>query len=103
MYKISFYVPIEHAESVKMAMFTAGAGKYKNYDCCSFETVGVGQFRPLKGSHPFLGNENVIEKVNELKVEMICEENIIKDVILEMKNAHPYEEVAYDVIQFLEF
>lgn len=103
MYKICFYVPISEAERVKMAMFTAGAGKYSNYDCCSFETLGTGQFRPLDGSNPYIGTKNIIEKIPELKVEMICKKNIIKEVIKVMKVAHPYEVVAFDVTEVLEF
>jgi hypothetical protein len=103
MYKICFYVPIDNAAKVKDAMFLAGAGKYKNYDCCSFESMGTGQFRPLENSNPTIGQINIIEKVSELKVEMICEKSIIKEAIKAMKAAHPYEEVAYDVIEILEF
>jgi hypothetical protein len=103
MYKICFYVPVEASDRVKMAMFKAGAGKYLNYDCCSFETLGTGQFRPLKGSTPFIGSLDQVEKVSELRVEMISDKNIIKDVIKALKESHPYEVVAFDVMEILEF
>ena len=61
MYKITFYVPVKDAERVKMAMFEAGAGKIGNYDCCSFETRGTGQFRPLPGASPHVGSINKIK------------------------------------------
>ncbi|MGB1498121.1 MAG: NGG1p interacting factor NIF3, partial [Alloalcanivorax venustensis] len=52
-YKLCFYVPEEHAEAVKNAVFEAGAGRIGNYDCCSFQVAGQGQFRPLEGSDPY--------------------------------------------------
>ena len=93
-YKLVFYVPVENAEFVKDAVFNAGAGKLGNYECCCFESVGIGQFRPLSGSSPTIGNINEVTKVNEVKVEMICPEDSIKTAIEALKKVHPYEEVA---------
>ena len=69
MYKIIVFVPSTHTQIVKDALFEAGAGKLGNYDCCCFESVGIGQFRPLAGSSPYLGKENLIETVKEVKIE----------------------------------
>jgi len=99
MFKIIVFVPQSHIDLVKQALFNSGAGKIGNYDCCSFESTGVGQFRALAGSKPFLGKENIIEKVTEIKLEMVCSENNIKDAIVAMKKAHPYEEVAFDILK----
>lgn len=99
MFKLVVFIPKTHSEEVKTAMFKAGAGHIGAYDCCSFECVGTGQFRPLSGSDPFIGNKDIIEKVEEVKVEMICEEKVVRDVLSAMKKAHPYEEVAFDVIE----
>jgi len=98
-FKICFFVPVEHAEKVKTAMFNAGGGKIGDYDCCSFETLGTGQFRPLKGANPFIGKTGTIEKVSELKVEMVCENHCLKAVMIAMKENHPYEMPAYDIIK----
>ena len=98
-FKISFFVPIDYAEKVKEALFSSGAGKIGAYDCCSFEVEGLGQFRPLKGSSPFIGSEQVIEKVRELKVEMICSSEYLKDALRALKKSHPYEMPAFDVIK----
>lgn len=103
MYQIAFYVPLEHAEKVKESMFAAGAGKLGNYDKCSFESRGLGQFRPLEGSQPFLGQQGRVEKVEEIKVEMICEDEVISQVIKALKSSHPYETPAYYVIKVLSF
>ncbi|RLA63064.1 MAG: NGG1p interacting factor NIF3 [Epsilonproteobacteria bacterium] len=99
MFKIIVFIPISHTEKVRNALFKSGAGKLGNYDCCSFETTGTGQFRPLAGSNPYLGTENLVEKVIEIKLEIVCSKKNIKDAIKAMKQAHPYEEVAFDVIK----
>lgn len=99
--KIEFYVPESHLEPVKAAMFAAGAGKVGNYDCCAWQILGQGQFRPLAGSNPFLGKTNKIETLEEYKVEIVCESLIAVDAIKAMKKAHPYEEVAYSVAAIL--
>jgi hypothetical protein len=99
MYKLTVFVNLEDAENVKQAMFEAGAGKIGLYDSCCFETVGTGQFRPLKGANPYLGSIDSVEKVKELKIEMVCEEVFVKEVLKAMKASHPYEEPAYDVIE----
>jgi len=99
--KIEFYVPESHLESVKAAMFTAGAGKVGNYDCCAWQTLGQGQFRPLAGSNPYVGNANKVEILAEYKVEMVCDSLIAGKAISAMKEAHPFEEVAYSVAPIL--
>ncbi|MGB1668098.1 MAG: NGG1p interacting factor NIF3 [Pseudohongiellaceae bacterium] len=80
-------------------MFEAGAGRVGDYDCCAWQTRGEGQFRPLNGSTPFLGNQGQIETVIEYKLELVCEETCLKAVIAALKRAHPYEEVAYTAIR----
>lgn len=99
MYKICFYAPVAHVENVKNAMFASGAGKFGNYSCCAWQVLGEGQFMPLTGSQAFIGEKDKIEKVSEYKVEMICEDKYIKNVIAAMKKAHPYEEPAYQVLR----
>lgn len=101
MYHIAFYVPSNEAEEVKEKMFQAGAGKLGNYDKCSFESKGIGQFRPLEGSSPFIGSEGKVEQVEELKVEMICKKEYLEDVIKALKESHPYETPAYYVIEIV--
>lgn len=103
MYKLIVFIPTEAKESVKTAMFAAGGGSLGHYDHCCFEVIGRGQFRPLKGSHPALGEENRIEYVEEARVELVVKATIIKEVIKAMKEAHPYETPAYDVIKMEDF
>ncbi len=103
MYKVCVYVPKAAVEQVKQAMFAAGAGKIGDYDSCCWQTIGQGQFRPLEGSSPYIGEQNRIETVAEYRIEMVCAEALIKDVIAAMKNSHPYEEPAYDVWKLEDF
>ncbi len=103
MYKLNFYVPVENKEDVKQALFDIGVGKYENYESCSFEILGVGQFKPTDGANPHLGKINSIERVDEYKVEMICSDLLIKNAIRVLKEVHPYEEVAYEVFRVEEF
>ena len=103
MYKLSFYVPASHLEQVKSALFEVGAGQYKDYDRCCWQTLGEGQFRPLPGSQPYLGETDKLEKIAEYKVEMICSDALIKTALQALIEAHPYEQPAYDVYQILSF
>lgn len=97
MYKLSFFVPDDALEAVKKAVFQTGAGRIGNYDSCCWQTLGQGQFRPLEGSNPHIGSQNQIETVDEWKVELVCEDELIHKAVAAMKQAHPYEEPAYDV------
>lgn len=97
MYKLTVYIPETHVEQVKAALFAAGAGRYANYDCCAWQVLGQGQFRPLAGSQPFVGATNQVELVSEYRVEMIVKENAVPAVLAALQTAHPYEEPAYDL------
>ncbi|MBB1486646.1 YqfO family protein [Oceanospirillum sediminis] len=97
MYKLAFFVPESHLETVKAAVFATGAGKIGNYDHCCWQIKGQGQFRALEGSQPFLGQQGQIETVEEYRVELVCHDELIREAVAAMKLAHPYDEPAYDV------
>ncbi len=101
MYKLVFYVPINEAEKVKNAVFSTGAGTIGHYGNCSWETPGIGQFKPLTGSNPAIGLKNKLERVEELRVEILCTEQNINAAVSSMKKAHPYEVPAYEVLSVL--
>lgn len=103
MYKICFYVPASHLEQVKNALFEKGAGRVGNYDSCCWQIAGQGQFRALSGSHPFLGQHGALETVDEFRVELVCADDLIEEVIASLKKSHPYEEPAYDVVKIESF
>jgi hypothetical protein len=97
MYKICVYIPETHLQQVKDALFAVGAGRIGNYDSCCWQVAGEGQFRALEGSDPFIGQKGKVETVTEYKIELVCEDHLIKAAIAAMKKAHPYETPAYDV------
>ncbi|MFT4520797.1 MAG: hypothetical protein ACI9JM_003205 [Halioglobus sp.] len=101
MYKLCFYVPGSHLEQVKAAAFSAGAGHIGDYDSCCWQVLGQGQFRPLKGSSPYLGQQGSLESVVEYKVEMVCEDKAIKAVVEAVLAAHPFEEPAWNVVALI--
>lgn len=97
MYKLAFFVPVAEAEAVKEAVFATGAGRIGDYEACCFQTRGTGQFRPLEGADPHIGRVGDLEQVEELKVELVCEDALIHEALAALKSAHPYEEPAFDV------
>ncbi|MDB5983222.1 MAG: NGG1p interacting factor 3 protein [Pseudomonas sp.] len=103
MYKLSFFVPPSHVEQVKLAVFAAGAGRIGAYDSCSWQVLGQGQFRPLDGSQPFIGQTGEIEQVQEWKVELVVADDLIADVVMALKQSHPYETPAYEVWKLADF
>jgi len=103
MYKICVYVPENSVENVKQALFQAGAGRIGNYDSCCWQTDGIGQFRPLENSNPAIGSLGEVEQVHEVKIELVCEDDLVKSAIQAMRESHPYEEPAFDVWELAEF
>ena len=103
MYKLCVYVPEKHVETVKTALFNAGAGRIGNYDQCCWQNNGIGQFRPLENSNPAIGSRGTLETVDEIKIELVCEDDLIKQAVTALKQSHPYEEPAYDIWKLEDF
>lgn len=102
MYKIECYIPKTHVETVKEAVFNAGAGQYAGYDECAWQVLGYGQFKPQKNSQPFVGSHGKVEVVEEYKIEFVCVPMNLKKVMIALKQAHPYETPAYFVTQGID-
>ena len=98
LFKIIVFCPDEQAGNVRQAMFKAGAGNIGNYDSCSFNSDGYGTFRANDLAQPFVGNKNEIHFEKEQKIETIVPKYLLRNVLSAMIKAHPYEEVAYDII-----
>ena len=103
MYKLVTFIPESHLEQVKSALFAAGAGQIGNYDCCSWQVLGAGQFRPLAGSEAFIGRVGELEQVAEYRLETVVDDLLIEAVVMALYAAHPYEEPAYDCWRVEEF
>ncbi len=98
MKKLVTYIPVDHYERVRDALYLAGCGHLGQYDCCGFGTSGVGNFRPLKGASPFIGAVGELEEVEEIRLETLVVAGMESVAIRALKEAHPYEMVAYDLI-----
>lgn len=97
MYKLVFFVPDSHLDAVKKAVFATGAGRIGNYDQCCWQTQGQGQFRPLAGAAPYIGQQLQLETLMEYRVEMVCDDDCVKAAVNALRSSHPYEEPAFDV------
>jgi len=95
--KIVVFVPPDHLEAVRMAMFEAGAGTIGAYDQCSFNLEGKGTFRGKEGSDPYVGEAGKMHQEPETRVEVIVTAPLAGKVVKAMVKAHPYQEVAYDI------
>lgn len=95
--KLVVFVPAEDAEQLREALGNAGAGSIGNYSHCSFSGTGEGRFLPGENTNPHIGVKGKLEAVNEVRIETVFPHSIEKKVLQAMINAHPYEEVAYDV------
>lgn len=99
--KIVVSVPDTHTGAVREAMGKAGAGKIGNYTHCSFSVRGTGRFLPGEGAHPAIGEVGRPESVSEERIEVTCTRELLKEVIMAIKNTHPYEEPVIDIYPLL--
>ena len=96
--KLVAYVPNDHLETVRTAIFAAGAGEIGNYDQCSYSSAGAGTFRGNENSVPFVGSAGQMHTEPEIRLETIVPRHLMGKVVAALKAAHPYEEVAYDLL-----
>lgn len=96
--KLAVFVPGAHVEAVQRALFTAGAGKIGNYDCCSYNTAGTGTFRAVEGANPWVGKIGEIHNEPEIKIEVIFPVEKKTAILKALIDNHPYEEPAFDII-----
>ncbi|MBD3636756.1 MAG: Nif3-like dinuclear metal center hexameric protein [Crocinitomicaceae bacterium] len=99
--KLVVYVPLDKMEVVRTALFTAGAGEIGNYSECSFHGEGTGTYKGNEDSNPAYGKKNERNYEPEGRLEVLVSTHQTKHVVNAMLNAHPYEEVAYDLIPLL--
>jgi len=99
--KLAVFVPQSNAEPVRKALFAAGAGHIGNYDECSFNVSGYGTFRGGEGTDPFVGQPGAQHREEEVRVEVIFPSDRERVVLAALFDAHPYEEVAYDLYPVL--
>jgi len=98
LFKLVVYTPVDFEERVHDAVCAAGAGNIGNYYNCGYATIGIGKFTPNEKANPSIGEAHAPTRQEEAKMEYLLEKNNIGPVLSAMKGAHPYEEVAYDLI-----
>lgn len=96
--KLTTYVPEKHVDAVADELFRSGAGHIGRYDECSFRQLGVGSFRPLEGTNPFVGQIGSRHQESEWKLEVLYPSHLDREILQALKRSHPYEEVAYDLV-----
>ncbi|MDG3554380.1 NGG1p interacting factor NIF3 [Acinetobacter bereziniae] len=102
MLKLIYYVPESHLEITKQAIFDAGAGGIGDYEHCAWQVLGMGQFKPIKGAKPFIGELGHLEQLPEWRVETIVPEPKARSVAKALKTSHPYAEPAFEFIQMID-
>jgi dinuclear metal center YbgI/SA1388 family protein len=100
--KLVTFVPPSHADAVRGAIAEAGAGRIGDYDSCSWMVTGQGRFRPLEGAHPVIGRVGELEQLEEVRIEAVLPRARRTAVVRAMLAIHPYEEVAFDVIELAD-
>jgi dinuclear metal center YbgI/SA1388 family protein len=96
--KVVVFVPAAATDRVAHAMTDAGAGSIGNYQECTFRSNGIGTFRGNADSRPAVGRRGVLERVDEVRLEMLVRRDLLRAVTDAMCRAHPYEAVAYDIV-----
>lgn len=96
--KLFTFVPVKSAEKVRTSIFEAGGGQIGNYSECSFNAEGTGTFKAGIGAKPFVGEIGKQQHEAEIKIEVIFPTFLENSIIQSLKSAHPYEEVAYDIV-----
>ena len=96
-HKLVWFVPEAALDATRDAVFAAGAGRIGDYERCSWYTVGTGTFRGGEGTDPAIGEPGREERTTELRVETVVPADRVDAVVAALREAHPYEEVAFDV------
>ena len=96
-YKLVVFVPAAHADTIRTALATAGAGRIGDYEQCSFAVGGEGTFCGGPDTQPTIGARGRFERVPELRMELMCPGNCLAAAIAALREVHPYEEPAFDL------
>jgi hypothetical protein len=101
-HKLVWFVPREALDATRDAVFKAGAGRIGDYERCSWYTAGTGTFLAGEGTDPSIGRVGREERVSELRVETVVPAERAQDVVAALREAHPYEEVAFELYPLVE-
>jgi len=96
--KLVTFVPDNHSDQVRNALFNAGAGEIGSYNSCSYNVDGFGTFKATDDSNPYVGEKGNIHREQEIRIEVILPQFLTNQVIAALIKSHPYEEPAFDLI-----
>ena len=97
LYKLTVFVPLDYEDRVRQALTSAGLGVIGRYSHCTFAARGLGTYQPLAGARPFKGEVAQLSRVEECRLEILAPESLLPAALSRLQEAHPYEEVAYDL------
>ncbi len=100
--KIIVTIPPENVEEIRKTVCEAGAGVIGNYTYCTSITKSIGTFMPNDNANPYIGKNNKLEFVEEQKLEFVCDINRVRKVISKLREIHPYEEPAIDIVPLID-
>ncbi len=100
--KIFVTIPLENVEDIRKAICEAGAGIIGNYSYCTTSVKSIRTFKPNSQANPHIGERNILEYVEEEKLEVICDIENVKRVITKLREVHPYEEPAIDIVPLID-
>ena len=93
------YAPVDKAEKIREALFSVGAGKIGHYENCSFNVTGTGIFKALEKAQPYVGERGKLHYEEEERISLIFPKHLQDSIIRKLREVHPYEEVAYEIIR----
>lgn len=100
--KIFVTIPTKNVNDVRNAVCKIGAGVIGDYSFCTYSSKGIGTFIPNEKATPYIGKNNSLEFVEEEKLEFICDVQKVKDVLKAIRNSHPYQEPAIDIVPLID-
>ena len=100
--KIFVTIPPENVEEVRKVVCEAGAGVIGDYTYCTSSTKSIGTFMPNDNANPYIGENNKLEFVEEEKLEFVCDIDQVRKVISKLREIHPYEEPAIDIVPLID-
>ncbi len=100
--KIFVTIPFENVEEVRNAICSEGAGIIGNYSYCTISTKSIGTSKPNDDANPYIGEKNNLVFIEEDKLEVACDVDKVKKVIAKLREVHPYDEPAIDIVPLID-
>lgn len=100
--KIIVFIPEEKVSELRDAVCNAGAGVLGKYSYCTSNAKVSGTYIPNSDAEPYVGTQNTLEFVEEIRLEFLCDVKKVKNVLKIIREIHPYEEPEIDIVPLLD-